>query len=237
MSFLTELERMEQTVTYCKRYFEFEDAVVVNKENIEYIKTYIHNNDYVVKNFDLGSKIKRSLVTAGGVGLGIALLLLLICGFDMWYIPAIAFILIAGALGVVLVSLQKFKLTEAEKQQVEVNEGIEEQIEALKLREQQLIKQKEDYYKGLQEKELCAIPLEYMANAEQIKGYLENGEADNIEDAVGIYEQELLMQEMSSIMTQTAPLATHEENKARFGDPLEVIKQNKKAKKKGLFKK
>ncbi|MBR6337834.1 MAG: hypothetical protein IKR76_08925, partial [Ruminococcus sp.] len=233
---MTELERMQQTVTYCERYFEFEDAVTVNKENIEYLKTYIHDNSYVVENFNMGHKIRRSLLIAGCSGLFMGLLLLGLCGLSLWYIPAIAFVIIAVALGVLLISLNKFKLTEAEKNQVEVNEGIKEQINALKSREELLIKQKDEYYKGLQEKELCAIPLEYMANAAQIKGYLENGEAETIEDAVAIYEQQLLMQEMSSLITQKAPVPTAEDNKARFGDPLEIIKQNKKAKKRSMFK-
>ena len=183
----------------------------------------------------MGHKIRRSLLIAGCSGLFMGLLLLGLCGLSLWYIPAIAFVIIAVALGVLLISLNKFKLTEAEKNQVEVNEGIKEQINALKSREELLIKQKDEYYKGLQEKELCAIPLEYMANAAQIKGYLENGEAETIEDAVAIYEQQLLMQEMSSLITQKAPVPTAEDNKARFGDPLEIIKQNKKAKKRSLF--
>ena len=234
---MTELERMQQTVTYCERYFQFEDAVKVNQENIEYLKTYLHDNDYVVSNFNMGHRMRRSLMIAGGAGLIMGLLLLALCGLDLWYIPAIAFIVIAGAFAAFLISLQQFKLTEAEKNQVEVNEGINEQIDALKSREDMLVKQKDEYYKGLQEKGLCAIPLEYMANADQIKKYIEDGEAETIEDAVAIFEQQLLMQEMSSLMTQKAPAPTAADNKQRFGDPLEIIKQNKKAKKKSLFKK
>lgn len=233
---MTELERMQQTVTYCERYFEFEDAVTVNKENIEYLKTYIHDNNYVVENFNMGHKIRRSLLISGGCAVIMGLMLLGLCGFSLWFIPGIAFVVIFVAMAAFLISLNKFKLTEAEKNQVEVNEGIKEQIDALKSREELLIKQKDEYYKGLQEKQLCAIPLEYMANAAQIKGYLESGEAETIEDAVAIYEQQLLMKEMSNLMTQQAP-APVLDNKARFGDPLEIIKQNKKAKKKSLFKK
>ena len=227
---------MQQTVTYCERYFEFDDAVTVNKENIEYLKTYIHDNSYVVDNFNMGHKVRRSLIIASGAGLIMGLLLLGLCGLSLWYVPAIAFVIITIATAVFLISVNKFKLTEAEKNQVEVNEGIKEQIDALKAREELLIKQKDEYYKGLQEKQLCAIPLEYMANAAQIKSYLENGEAETIEDAVAIFEQQLLMKEMSNLMTQQAPAAAVD-NKARFGDPLEIIKQNKKAKKKSLFKK
>lgn len=230
---MTELERMEQTVTYCARYFEFEDAVSVNKENIEYLKTYIHDNEYVVKNFDMPSKTKRALLVSFGCGLAVALLVFMI-SFPAWLVPLIVFLILGGALSALFISLNKFKLTEAEKNQVEVNEGINEQIEVLTARESQLIRQKDDYYKGLEEKGLCAIPLEYMANAAQIRDYLKNGEAETIEDAVGVFEQHLLMQEMSSIMTEKAP-APVVDNKERFGDPLEIIKKNKKAKKKGLF--
>ncbi len=233
---MTELERMEQTVTYCKRYYEFEDAVSVNKENIEYLKTYLHDNDYVVKNFDMKSKVTRSVIISAGAGLAFGLIVLGICGLSLWFVPLIAFLTVTIAAAVFLISLQKFKLSEAEKNQVEVNEGINEQIEVLKSRESQLVSQKDNYYKGLQEKQLCAIPLEYMANAEQIRDYIKNGEAETIEDALGIFEQQLLMQEMSSLITKNdAP--TPVDNKERFGDPLEIIKQNKKAKRRSLFKK
>ena len=228
---------MEQTVTYCKRYYEFEDAVSVNKENIEYLKTYLHDNDYVVNNFDMKSKVTRSVAVSAGAGFAFGLILLGLCGLSLWYVPLIAFLTVTIAAAAFLVSLQKFKLSEAEKNQVEVNEGINEQIEVLTAREAQLISQKDNYYKGLQEKELCAIPLEYMANAEQIRDYIKNGEAETVEDALGIFEQQLLMQEMSSLMTKQDTPAPAVDNKERFGDPLELIKKNKKAKKKSLFKK
>lgn len=49
----TELEKIDRAAEYFERYFEFEDAVTVSKENKEYLKTYIHDNDYVVKNFNI----------------------------------------------------------------------------------------------------------------------------------------------------------------------------------------
>lgn len=49
----TELEKIDRAAEYFERYFEFEDAVTVSMENKEYLKTYIHDNDYVVKNFNI----------------------------------------------------------------------------------------------------------------------------------------------------------------------------------------
>ncbi len=57
----TELEKIDRAAEYFERYFEFEDAVTVSKENKEYLKTYIHDNDYVVKNFNIKNKIIKSL--------------------------------------------------------------------------------------------------------------------------------------------------------------------------------
>ena len=57
----TELEKIDRAAEYFERYFEFEDAVTVSKENKEYLKTYIHDNDYVVKNFNIKNKIVKSV--------------------------------------------------------------------------------------------------------------------------------------------------------------------------------
>ena len=65
----TELEKIDRAAEYFERYFEFEDAVTVSKENKEYLKTYIHDNDYVVKNFNIKNKIIKSLGISIGIGL------------------------------------------------------------------------------------------------------------------------------------------------------------------------
>lgn len=36
----TELEKIDRAAEYFERYFEFEDAVTVSKENKEYLQTY-----------------------------------------------------------------------------------------------------------------------------------------------------------------------------------------------------
>lgn len=76
----TELEKIDRAAEYFERYFEFEDAVTVSKENKEYLKTYIHDNDYVVKNFNIKNKIIKSLGISIGIGLTAFLLLWLLLG-------------------------------------------------------------------------------------------------------------------------------------------------------------
>ena len=55
-----ELDRVNRVAEYINRYYEFEDAVEINKQNKDYLKTYIHDSDYVEKNFD-----KKSIMTRG----------------------------------------------------------------------------------------------------------------------------------------------------------------------------
>lgn len=75
----TELEKIDRAAEYFERYFEFEDAVTVSKENKEYLKTYIHDNDYVVKNFNIKNKIIKSL----GISIGIDWWLSCCCGCSL----------------------------------------------------------------------------------------------------------------------------------------------------------
>jgi len=63
--------------------------------------------------------------------------------------------IIAGALifigaGVFGIALNKYRLTAAEQKQVEVNEGINEQIIMLDDRIKQVERQRDDYYKALE---------------------------------------------------------------------------------------
>jgi len=48
-------------------------------ENKEYLKTYIHDNDYVVKNFNIKNKIVKSL----GISIGIGLAAFCCCGCSL----------------------------------------------------------------------------------------------------------------------------------------------------------
>lgn len=235
MAEMTELEKIDQAETYFARYYEFEDAIRINKENIEYLKTYIHDNTYVEKTFNLKSKRIISVALCLAAGAAVFGILTAVLGTGMLMISAVggasAFILLA----VFGVCLQHFRLTEAKKRQAEVNEGIGEQLEILKNRDSQLIRQKEDYYKGL-EKRISFMPLEYMKNIGQIRSYIESGEALTCEEAADRFERNMLLQEMSSLTMQSEevdePSIDTEAAKERLGDPLELIRKNKKRKKK-----
>lgn len=227
-----ELEKINQAAGYFERYFEFEDAVKVSYENREYLKTYIHDNAYVVKNFNVKSKILKHALVVFAVALAVAIVFFALLGADMILVPIIAFgaIFICGTIFVI--SLNKFRLTAAEQHQVEVNDGINEQLVLLEDRIKQVERQKDDYYTALQ-KRVDFMSLDYMKNVNQIKEYLENGQAETCEDAVEMFEQALLMQEMTSIMTKSEEkIEPAVDAKERFGDPLKVIKENKKKKKK-----
>ena len=42
----TVLEKIDRAAEYFERYFEFEDAVTVSKENKEYLKTYLRRDTF-----------------------------------------------------------------------------------------------------------------------------------------------------------------------------------------------
>ena len=203
----TELEKIDRAAEYFERYFEFEDAVTVSKENKEYLKTYIHDNDYVVKNFNIKNKIIKSLGISIGIGLAAFLLLWLLLGTKLIIVGIIA------------------------QKQVEVNEGINEQIIMLDDRIKQVERQRDDYYKAL-EKRVPFMSLDYMKNVQQIKQFLVDGKADTCEEAVDMFEESMLLQQMTDIMTKSETIEPVKDDKERFGDPLKIIKENKKKRKK-----
>ena len=212
----TELEKIDRAAEYFERYFEFEDAVTVSKENKEYLKTYIHDNDYVVKI---------------GIGLAAFLLLWLLLGTKLIIVGIIAGALIFIGAGVFGIALNKYRLTAAEQKQVEVNEGINEQIIMLDDRIKQVERQRDDYYKAL-EKRVPFMSLDYMKNVQQIKQFLVDGKADTCEEAVDMFEESMLLQQMTDIMTKSETIEPVKDDKERFGDPLKIIKENKKKRKK-----
>lgn len=233
MAEAAELERIKQVKEYFQRYYHFEDAVTVNQQNKEYLSSYIHNQYDVEKEFDFKRKMMMVLGIAAGGGLVLGLLLLLITG--LWLVGLIVFVVIAAALAIVGIMFLRYRLTEAIERQREVNEGIKEQIQGLELRDQQLIRQRDDYYRGLK-KRVDWMSLDYMDNIDQIEEILQNGEAETCEEAVEVFEQKLLLQEMTSFLSNPAqpevkPLDP-EQAREMFGDPLEQIRQNRKKRRK-----
>ncbi len=225
-----ELDRVNRVAEYINRYYEFEDAVEVNKQNKDYLKTYIHDGLYVERNFDKKSIMMRGLIIAACAAVVVFILMLI---FSKVVIAAVA----AGAvlaIGVVAsVMMAKAKLKAAQEEQVEINRGIEEQIELLDQRTKQIEKQRADYKKGL-EKRLDFISPDYIGSIGKIKEYLENGEAETCEDAVALLEQNMMMAKLSDAMNKSSrkPLdMDYNQQKEKFGDPLVAIREKRRKKK------
>lgn len=227
-----ELDRVNRVADLIDRYYGFEDAVEVNKQNKEYLKTYIHDGDYVEKNFDIKSKILRDIAVATVIAVVAFTLSLIFIGFNKILIAAIvAVVAFAGSM-VVFYMIVKARLNAAKKEQVDVNIGIQEQIDNLEKRTKQIEKQRDDYRKGLAER-LDFISMDYIGNIGTIKEYLQNGEADTCEDAVALLEQNMMMAKLSDAMTKSSrkPIdMDYDAQKAKFGDPLAVIKERRKKK-------
>ena len=217
-----ELDRVNRVADLIDRYYGFEDAVEVNKQNKEYLKTYIHDSAYVERLFEKKSKMLRGIGIAA-IAAAAAFLVCLI----------FTKLIIAGIIGfVVSIMIINAKLKAAQEEQVDVNNGIKEQIDLLDKRTKQIEKQRDDYKKGL-ESRLDFLSPDYIDNIGMIKEYLQNGEAETCEDAVALLEQNLLMQKMSAAMTKSSrkPLdMDYDQQKAKFGDPLAAIKEKRKKK-------
>jgi hypothetical protein len=227
-----ELDRANRVADLIDRYYGFEDAVEVNKQNKEYLKTYIHDSAYVVRLFEKKSKMLRGIGIAAIAAAVAFLIALVIFGFKK--------IIIAGAVAggvfiigiVVSIMIINAKLKAAQEEQLDVNNGIKEQIDLLDKRTKQIEKQRDDYKKGLKSR-LDFLSPDYIGNIGTIKEYLQNGEAETCEDAVALLEQNMLMQKMSAAMTKSSrkPLdMDYDQQKAKFGDPLAAIREKRKKK-------
>ena len=224
-----ELERIDQAAEYFRRYFEMENAVTINEENKEYLKTYIHDDKYVINNFDRKDQTQRGAIITSIVAVLLLLLMSVMTNVFIGLGLAVGAIVVGT---VVVLRLNKYRLEVAKKEQHEVNEGIKEQISMLEDRKIQLERQKDDYYNALGKRVDC-VPLDYMKNVAQIKKYMTDGEADTCEEAVELYEQSLLMQQMTDIMKASEIKEEPKQSDLeRFGDPLEIIKKNKRRRRK-----
>lgn len=231
---MNELDRISQAETYINRYFEFEDAVTINEDNKEYLKTYIKDVSKVVTDFDVKKKITMSIGLCLLIGLVVFVLFFIILGSGFILFSIIAGVVVAALGTAFVIALNRYRLTAAQEHQIEVNEGIKEQINILDSRKPQLERQRDDYFKALEKKiDFMVLDIDYMKNIGKIKEYIVNGSAETCEDAVDMFEQSLLMEQMTNIMSKSEvkPL-THEENLERFGDPLKIIKENKKKRRK-----
>lgn len=227
---MTELERIDQAEEFFRRYLQKDAAITQNRENQEYLKTYIHDENYVIENFHFKDHFIKGIAMSVGAGLLVFLILVFIS-----LLPAIIlglFVMIGGT--IFFYAVNKYRLDASKQNQVEVNQGITEMIETLKNREPEIIQEKENFAKGLEER-VTFISIADMKMLPELRKIIENGEAETCEDAAGVLEQKMLYEQFSQIMDNRdiEKTYTEAENKARFGDPLEEIK--KKKKKKSIF--
>lgn len=232
MADMTELEKIDQAAEFFRRYHQMEAAIGQNRENQEYLKTYIHDEQFVIDKYNMKDHLMKGFGLSGGAGLVLFLLLVWV----HWIVALVlALFVIAGGC-VFFFCFNKYRLDELKQDQVEVNDGITEQIEILKNREPQLIQAKDNYYAGLEER-ITFMDLSEMRYIDDLRQIVVNGEADTAEDAAMILEQKLLLQQFNTIMEnqEIEKTYTEEENKERFGDPLELIGKRKKTFKEMLF--
>ena len=227
MAEMTELERIRQAQDYIQRYYQFEEAVTVNQQNKDYLQGYIRNQYDVEKEFDFNKKVTYAGAAGGAAGLVIGLIVWAASG--SWIAALITLVVLATAGATIGIFMQRYRLSEAIETQRDINNGIKEQIEGLELRDKQLIRQRDDYYRGL-EKRIDFMSLDYMDSIDKIAEIMRNGEAETCEDAVAVYEQKALLQEMTSLISAPAeepkPLDP-EKAKEMFGDPVAQIKENR----------
>lgn len=237
MSKESEISRLDQAKEYFERYYSMAESVKTSEENIEYLKTYIHDNNYVTENFNFKGKITKPLIICGISGIVVAGILFAILGKSFLIISLIIGLAVIFFSSVLVISTIRYQLNAAEQNQREVNDGIKEQIQIIEKRIKEREKLRDDFYKGIQER-VGFISIDYLNSIDKIKQIIEDGEAETCEEAVEIFDQKLLLKQMTSIMEESSEkpvVHTAEENKERFGDPLAIIKENKKKNRKKLF--
>ena len=227
---MTELERLKQAEELFHRFDLKEAAIVRNRENQEYLQTMIHDDIYVQENYDMKSKLTKEMGIVGCGMVAIFLIVLIIARNLLVSLGFASFAFIAGA--VFFIALNRYRLDQTMEKQSEINEGIIEEIERLRALEPEIIKLKEDYAKGL-ETQVPFLSLSDVGYIPELREYIESGEADTCEDAAGILEQKLLLQQLNTIMEnheiEKAYIRNEQhQEKERFNNPLESIKPSQK---------
>ncbi|MGN0595407.1 MAG: hypothetical protein ACI4I6_09620 [Hominimerdicola sp.] len=230
MSKETELERLSQAQEFFQRYYKIEDSVKVSNENKDYLKTYIHDSDYVTKNFKFKSKIMKQMIGCLAFGLVVFLILFVILDKSLLWIAAVAGGLVF-IVGLILdITINKVRLKNAINEQLDINRGINEQIDLLDKQIKDREELRDNYLKELRNR-VDFISLDYMKYFDRVREFIENDEAETCEEAVQLLDQQLLMKKMTSIMEKSEKIEPKLSDKERFGDPLELIKKNKKKRK------
>lgn len=226
---MTELERIEQAEIFFQRYKKKEEAMRQNRENQEYLKTMIHDENYVRDNFDMKARVSKGFSIVAGASM---VLFLLVWAIAM-FIPGLAvgvFVLIGGS--IFLVSFNQYKLDRQLEHQSVVNEGIIWEIERLKALDPVIEKQKSDFIKGM-ETHVPFLAFSDMKYLNDLREFIMSGEADTCEDASAMLEQKLLLQQFTTIMENKEIENTYTRIKKELGEPetfsnpLESIKPSR----------
>lgn len=195
MADASELKRIQETLDYFNRYYEFDSAIKVLRENRQYLETYIRTKHYVEDKYDAYGKTRKSMVAALIVAAVAALIVLLISGItsletvNIIVAVAVAAVCWCGVFFLCKTLIAK-NVDKKWQEQQKVNDDIAVQIEEVTKRCESLEAQRNGYLDALDEKGLIVIPSKYIIEAEKIASYVKEDKAKTAEEAVKMFEEE-----------------------------------------------
>lgn len=195
MADAAELKRIQETLDYFNRYYEFDSAIKVLKENRQYLETYIRTKHYVEDKYDAYGKTRKSMIVALIVAAVAALIVLLASGItSLETVNIIVAVVVAAVCGCGVFFLFKTLIAKnVEKkwqEQQKVNDDIAVQIDEVTKRCENLEAQRNGYLDALDEKNLIVIPSKYIIEAEKIAAYVKEDKVKTAEEAVKMFEDE-----------------------------------------------
>ncbi len=194
MADAAELQKIQQTLDYFSRYYEFDSSIKTLKENRLQLEKYIQTKHAVESKMDVEGKTKKSLMIAAAAAVVGALIVLLATGFSFSTVSIIIAIVVAVVLGGgVFIGLKTYLKKQVDQkwdEQQKANEDLQRQIEDLDERCRRLDDQKQGYLGGLEEKGLVVIPTKYLIEAEKIASYVREDKCATAAEAVKMFEEE-----------------------------------------------
>ncbi len=193
MADATELQKIQQTLDYFSRYYEFDSSIKTLKENRLQLEKYIQTRHTVESKMDVEGKTKKSMIIAAAAAVVGALIVLLVTGFSFSAVS----IIIAAAVAVVLgaglfIGLKTYLKKQVDQkwtEQQKANEDLQRQISDIDERCRRLDDQKNVYLDGLDEKGLVVIPSKYIVEAEKIADYVREDKCATAAEAVKMFEE------------------------------------------------
>lgn len=194
MADAAELQKIQQTLDYFNRYYEFDSSIKTLKENRLQLEKYIQTKHTVESKFDVDGKTKKSLMIAAAAAVVGALIVLLVTGFSFSIVSIIVAVAVAAVLGGgVFIGFKMYLKKQVDQkwaEQQKANEDLQRQIEDIDDRCRRLDDQKQGYLGGLEEKGLVVIPTKYLIEAEKIASYVREDKCATAEEAVKMFEEE-----------------------------------------------